>query len=85
MYVADGMNERGHIVERESLTVLTSVGVGGRQPSEFRELGGVEVDADGNVYTVEDGQGRRIQQFRFLGMGPVTAEHQGALWPGGTE
>lgn len=81
MYVADGMNERVHILDRESLEVLTSFGVGGRQPGEFRELGGIEVDTEGNVYTVEDGQGRRIQQFRYLGMGPVTAEHQGALWP----
>lgn len=81
MYAADGMNERVYIVNRESLSVLTSFGVGGRQPSEFRELGGVVVDDDGNIYTAEDGQGRRIQQFRFIGMSEVTAEHQGPLWP----
>jgi hypothetical protein len=81
IYVADGMNERVHIVDREALTVLTSFGVGGRQPSEFRELGRVVVDDEGNIYTGEDGQGRRIQQFRYLGLGPVTAEHQGTLWP----
>ncbi len=81
MYAADGMNERVYIVNRESLDVLTSFGVGGRQPSEFRELGGIVVDDDGNIYTAEDGQGRRIQQFRYLGMALVTAEHQGPLWP----
>jgi DNA-binding beta-propeller fold protein YncE len=81
MYAADGMNERVYIVDRESLTVLTSFGVGGRYPSEFRELGNVAVDADGNVYTGEDGQGRRIQQFRYIGMDSVTVENQGPLWP----
>lgn len=82
MYVADGMNERVHIVHRESLTWLTSFGIGGRQPGEFKELGRIAVDAAGNIYTGEDGQGRRVQQFRYLGMGPVPAEPPVVpLWP----
>jgi len=81
MYVADGMNERVHIVHRESLTLLTSFGIGGRQPGQFKELGRIVVDAAGNIYTGEDGQGRRIQQFRYLGNGAVPAELQGTLWP----
>lgn len=81
LYVADGMNERVHILDRESLVEQTSFGVGGRYPGHFRELGSVAVDDDGNVYTAENGQGRRIQKFTNLGMGPVTAEHQGALYP----
>ena len=40
------------------------------------------MDADGNVYTGEDGQGRRVQKFTYLGMGPVTSMDQGALHPG---
>ncbi len=83
MYVADGMNQRVDIVSRESLEVRTSFGVGGRYPSHFRELGGVAVDAAGNVYTAEDGQGRRIQLFLNRGMGAVTAQHQGPVWPAG--
>ena len=81
LYVADGMNERVHILDRGSLEVQTSFGVGGRYPGHFRELGSVAVDDDGNIYTAENGQGRRVQKFTNLGMGPVTAEHQGALYP----
>jgi hypothetical protein len=81
MYVADGMNERVYIVDRESLTVRTSFGVGGRYPGAFRELGKVAVADNGVLYTGEDGQGRRIQQFRYRGMGSATADHQGPLWP----
>lgn len=81
LYVADGMNERVSILDRETLEFQTSFGVGGRYPGHFRELGTVAVDADGNVYTTENGQGRRIQKFVNLGMGLVTAEHQGALYP----
>lgn len=82
LYVADGMNERVHILDRGSLEEQTSFGVGGRYPGHFRELGSVAVDDDGNVYTAENGQGRRVQKFTNLGMGPVTAQHQGALYPG---
>jgi DNA-binding beta-propeller fold protein YncE len=82
LYVADGMNERVYILDRESLTVLTDFGIGGRYPGNFLELGSVEVDAAGNVYTAENGQGRRVQKFVYLGMGAVPAEHQGALYPG---
>jgi DNA-binding beta-propeller fold protein YncE len=84
LYVADGMNERVHIYHRETLAFRTSFGVGGRYPSHFRELGGVAVDAQGNLYTAENGQGRRVQKFTYLGTGPVTAEHQGALYPTAT-
>jgi len=84
VYVADGMNERVAILYRETLSFRTTFGVGGRYPSHFRELGGIAVDAAGNVYTAEDGQGRRVQKFAFQGTGAVTAEHQGAVYPAAT-
>ncbi len=84
LFVADGMNERVHILDRETLEFRTSFGVGGRYPGHFRELGSVAVDGDGNVYTAEHGQGRRVQKFTNLGFGPVTMEHQGALYPATT-
>jgi len=35
IYVADGENDKVHILDRNSLEVLTSFGDGGRQPGEF--------------------------------------------------
>jgi DNA-binding beta-propeller fold protein YncE len=81
LFVTDGTNERVYILFRPTLEVKTSFGTGGRYPSHFRNLGGIAVDAQGNVYTAEDGQGRRVQKFVRLGTGPVPAEHQGALYP----
>jgi len=81
LYVADGSNERVYIVDRASLEVRTSFGVGGRVPGHFMILGSVAVDSEGNVYTAENGQGRRVQKFRNVGMGPVGELHQGAVWP----
>lgn len=81
LYVADGMNERVHVLDRETLTYRTSFGIGGRYPGHFTDLGSLAVDAQGNLYTAENGQGRRVQKFTYLGLGPVTAEGQGALYP----
>lgn len=81
LYVADGMNERVHIVYRPTLEHRTSFGTGGRYPSHFRELWAVAVDGDGNIYTAEAGQGRRVQKFVNTGMGPVSAMDQGAVYP----
>jgi DNA-binding beta-propeller fold protein YncE len=81
LFVADGMNERVYVVDRQSLEVRTSFGTGGRVPGTFHELGSLAVDARGNLYTAENGQGRRVQKFQTTGMGRVTAEHQGPVWP----
>ena len=35
IYLADGMNERVYIIDRESMQILTSFGDGGRQPGQF--------------------------------------------------
>jgi len=81
LYVTDGMNERVHILFRPTLTLKTSFGIGGRYPGHFRQLGGIAVDAEGNVFTAEDGQGRRVQKFRNIGVGPVAGPELGPLYP----
>lgn len=81
LYVADGMNERVHVLDRATLEVLTSFGTGGRYPSHFMKLSSIAVDSDGNVYTGEDANGKRVQKFLYQGMGEVNVAHQGAVWP----
>jgi DNA-binding beta-propeller fold protein YncE len=83
LYVADGVNERVYILLRDSLEVLTSFGDGGRQPSQFYGVHSIATDSRGNLYTTETYEGKRIQRFVFRGVGKVTAQHQGVLWPRG--
>jgi DNA-binding beta-propeller fold protein YncE len=81
LYVADGTNQRVHVLDRQSLGVLTSFGAKGRQPGQFYGVHSLATDSRGNLYTVEDLQGKRIQRFTFQGIGAVT-RNQGVLWPG---
>jgi DNA-binding beta-propeller fold protein YncE len=81
LYVADGVNEKVYIVERESLELLTSFGDGGRQAGAFYGVHSIATDSAGNIYTTETYEGKRLQKFVYKGMGPVTARDQGVVWP----
>ena len=80
LYVADGENNKVHIVERASLEVLTSIGQGGRQPGEFYGVHSIATDSKGNIYTTETYRGQRVQRFFYKGLAPVTSKEQGPPW-----
>ncbi len=81
VYLADGHNQKVYVIERSSLQVLTSFGDGGRQPGQFYGVHSIATDSKGNIYTTETYEGKRLQKFVYKGIGPVTKENQGALWP----
>jgi hypothetical protein len=81
LYASDGTNEKIHIIDRESLEVLTSFGDGGRQPSQFYAVHSIATDSQGNIFTTETYRGQRLQKFIYKGLGPVTTQDQGVLWP----
>ena len=81
IYLADGENDRIHILLRDTLEVLTTFGEGGRQPGEFYGPHSVATDSKGNLYVTETYRGQRLQKFIYKGMAPVTKKDQGPLWP----
>ena len=81
LYLADGGNQKVHILDRETLEVLTTFGDGGRQPGQFFGVHSIAVDSQGNIYTTETYEGKRLQKFVFRGYGPVPAQDQGVIWP----
>jgi len=81
IYLADGENDRVHILDRQSLEMLTTFGEGGRQPGEFYGVHSIATDSKGNVYTTETYRGQRVHKFVYKGLGPVTKKDQGVVWP----
>jgi NHL repeat len=81
IYLADGENDRVHIIDRDSLQVLTTFGEGGRQPGEFYGVHSIATDSKGNIYTTETYRGQRVQKFVYKGLTAVTKADQGVVWP----
>jgi len=81
IYLADGENDRVHILDRESLQVLTTFGEGGRQPGEFYGVHSIATDSKGNIFTTETYRGQRVQKFMYKGLAAVTKADQGVVWP----
>jgi len=84
LFVADGINEKIRIIDRATLQELTNFGAGGRQPGQFYGVHSVATDSQGNIYTTETYEGKRVQRFLNRGMGsvPIGAPDQG-YGPGG--
>jgi DNA-binding beta-propeller fold protein YncE len=80
MYVADGLNSRVRIFDRQSLTELTAFGDGGRYPGQFLGVQGIATDSKGNIYTAETYEGKRVQRFEFKGVASAPTKDQGTVW-----
>jgi len=81
IYLADGENDKVHIIDRDSLELLTSFGDGGRQPGEFYGVHSIATDSKGNIFTTETYRGQRVQKFVYKGLAPVGKKDQGVVWP----
>jgi DNA-binding beta-propeller fold protein YncE len=63
LFVANGQDKKVHILDRNTLASVGTIGQGGRQPGRFLAVGSIAVDSRGNVYTGEQHHGKRIQKF----------------------
>jgi DNA-binding beta-propeller fold protein YncE len=81
LYMADGNNMKIRILRRDTLEELTTFGDGGRQPGQFYAVHSIAVDSQGNLYTTETYEGKRIQKFVYKGLRAVTRREQGTVWP----
>jgi len=78
IYLADGENDRVHIIDRESLEILTTFGEGGRQPGEFYGVHSIATDSKGNIFTTETYRGQRVQKFVYKGLAPGDQQRPGS-------
>jgi len=83
LYVADGSDMVVHVVERDSLEVLYVIGEGGRQPGLFYGTHSIVTDSEGNFYTTETYEGKRVQKFVYQGTRRLDLLQSGPAWPAG--
>ncbi|MES2625614.1 MAG: hypothetical protein V4628_10070 [Pseudomonadota bacterium] len=63
LFLADGQNMKVRVIARKTLTEVASFGKGGRQAGQFNWIHNIAIDSDGNLYTAEVNNGRRVQKF----------------------
>jgi DNA-binding beta-propeller fold protein YncE len=63
LFVADGVNKKIRILQRDTFAEVGTIGSGGRYPGQFLAVGSVATDAQGNLYTGETHHGKRVQKF----------------------
>jgi DNA-binding beta-propeller fold protein YncE len=80
LYLADGKNEKIYVMLRDTLEILTMFGDGGRQPGQFFAVHSIVTDSNGNLFTTETYEGRRLQKFKYMGIDRVPRV-QGTVWP----
>lgn len=81
LYVADGHNMKVHVLDRQSLQVISDFGRGGRYPGHFFGIHSVATDSRGNVFTVETYHGKRVQRFNLVGSAPGRPGQFNPAWP----
>ena len=81
IYLADGQNFKISIIDRASMEVLYTFGDGGRQPGLFYAPHSIATDSEGNIYTTETYECKRVQKFLYQGMRPVTVRDRAPTWP----
>lgn len=69
LFMADGQNMKVWVIDRETMTDVSAFGRGGRQAGQFNWVHNIATDAQGNVYTAEVNNGRRVQKFSPLAAG----------------
>jgi DNA-binding beta-propeller fold protein YncE len=68
LYVASRSPARVWVFDRKTLEPLESFGRPGIAPGEFDVLHEMTTDLEGNLYTTEVEDGRRVQKFLFKGL-----------------
>ena len=81
LYVVDGMNEKIHVVRREGMEYIYNFGDGGRTPGQFYGAHSIATDSNGNIYTTETYEGKRVQKHLYRGMGPAPSGDTGVARP----
>jgi hypothetical protein len=63
---ADGENNEVRVVRREDGAVVGTFGRSGRNAGFFHWVHNIAVDSQGNVFTTEVDNGKRVQKFRLV-------------------
>ena len=82
IFMADGVNEQVRMIDRQSLQASSPPSATAAvSPASSMACTASPSTHEGNIYTTETYEGKRLQRFMPKGMAPVTKMDQGVPWP----
>ena len=63
LYVADGGNNKIHVLDRQTGNRVGAFGRNGRMAGQFHWVHNIAIDSTGNLFTAEVDNGKRLQKF----------------------
>ncbi len=73
LFVNDGTNQLIYVLDRQTLEVVSTFGGAGHWAGQFYGAHNLAVDSRGDLFVTETYEGKRVQKFTYLGMGPAAA------------
>ena len=71
LIVPDGTNQQVYVLERKTLRVVSTFGGAGHWAGQFYGAHNLAVNARGDLFITETYEGKRVQKFRYMGLGPA--------------
>ena len=73
LVVPDGTNQQVYILRRDTLEVVSGFGHAGHWAGQFYGAHNLAIDSTGSLFIGETYEGKRLQKFLYMGMGPAQA------------
>lgn len=72
LFVPDGTNQQVYVLDRKTLQVVSTFGGAGHWAGQFYGAHNLAVSSKGDLFITETYEGKRIQKFTYVGMGPAS-------------
>jgi hypothetical protein len=73
LYINDGTNQLIYVLDRQTLDVVSTFGGAGHQVGQFYGAHVLAVNSKGDLFIGETYEGKRLQKFKYTGLGAPSA------------
>ncbi len=69
LFINDGTNQLIYVLDRQTLAIVSTFGGAGRWAGQFYGAHNLAVNSKGDLFITETYEGKRVQKFRYAGLG----------------
>ena len=69
LFINDGTNQLVYVLDRQTLDIVSTFGGAGHWAGQFYGAHNLAVNSKGDLFITETYEGKRVQRFRYTGLG----------------